>query len=93
MRPDMERWFMFDESRISRYLKEALEHVFKQLAFTLSFDKQRLNRDIPYMAYQMGKAIGVPRPSKFRVWGLVDGVFRRIARPSRGYVRYHATSV
>lgn len=81
LRPDMEHWFLQDKTRLSRFIRRAMEHVFTHLAYTLSFDKRRLHRDIPQMAYAMGEAIGVPNPGDFRVWGLVDGVFRKMSRP------------
>lgn len=90
LRPDMEHWFLQDKTRISRFIRAAINHVFDRLAYTLAFDYRRLHRDIPHMAYNMGVAIGVPRPDLFRVWGLIDGVFRRIARPKYRYVVAHA---
>ena len=85
LRPDMEHWFLQDKTRISRFINAAMDHVFKKLSHTLAFDYRRLHRDIPQMAYNMGEAVGVPNPADFRVWGLIDGVFRRIARPKRRY--------
>ncbi len=81
LRPDMEHWFLQDKTRLSRFIRAAMNHVFDRLSYTLAFDYRRLHRDIPQMAYSMAEAIGVPHPEHFRVWGLIDGVFRRIARP------------
>lgn len=83
LRPDMEHWFLQDKTRISRFINAAMEHVFDKLAYTLTFDTRRLHRDIPQMAHMMAEAVGVPNPDKFRVWGLTDGVFRPIARPTQ----------
>ena len=85
LRPTMEKEFLDDQTRISRFVDKALTHVFHRLAYTLAFDQRRLHNDIPYMARRIAATIGVD-PDLFRVWGFVDGTFRRIARPSEGYV-------
>jgi hypothetical protein len=78
----MENWFRQDKSRISRFISLALNHVYRTLAYTLAFDTHYLHDKIPYFAEQVGTAIGAPQPEDFRVWGFVDGVFRRFLRPT-----------
>lgn len=91
LRPDMEHWFLQDKTRISRFIRAAMDHIFDRLFYTLAFDYRRLHRDIPQMAHQMAEAIGIPQPHLFRVWGLIDGVFRRIARPKYRYAHIPST--
>ena len=83
-RPTMEMYFGQDKTRLSRFLNKALDHVFRMFAHTLAFDDHRLHDEIPYMAQCIAEKIGVD-PDPFRVWGFVDGTFRRIARPGEGY--------
>jgi len=82
LRPDMEQLFKQDQTRISRFIALALNHVYRVLAYTLAFDTQYLQEQIPFFAKQIGIAVDAPRPENFRVWGFIDGVFRRFLRPS-----------
>lgn len=63
LRPDMEDWFRQDKCHITHFVHAALEHVFRKLAYTLSFDKTRLGRDIPTLAHRIGEAMGLPTPA------------------------------
>lgn len=79
--PDLEIIFKQDKSRISRFMLKAQDHLFNTFAYTLAFDTRRLRRDVPYFAYKVGRKFGAQEPHGFRVWGFLDGTFRRIARP------------
>lgn len=79
--PDLEIIFKQDQSRISRFIIKAQEHLFNTFAYTFVFDTRRLRPDIPYFAYQVGRKFGADDSLAFRVWGFLDGTFRRIARP------------
>lgn len=81
LRPDMERWFGVDKTRISRFSRQAMFHIFWHFNYTLSFDHARLRAVIPIYALKMAVAIGVPEPQHHRVWGLVDGVYRYCLPP------------
>lgn len=83
LRPDMESFFLQDKSRISRFIDEAVLHVFRNFAYTLSFQQRRLREQLPVYAAALAQYIGVPQPHLFRTFGFVDGVFRYCARPSR----------
>ena len=76
LQPDMERWFGQDKSRISKFSRAALFHLFRSFNYTLSFDYDRLRPLVPVYALKMAMAIGVPVIDNHRVWGLVDGVYR-----------------
>ncbi len=78
----MERWFGQDKSRISRFSRAAMVHLFRTFNYTLSFQNDRLQPLIPLYAMKMALAIGVPVPERHRVWGLVDGVYRYCLPPS-----------
>ena len=81
LRPDMERWFGQDKSRISRFSRAAMIYIFQSFNFTLSFDYDRLRPLLPLYAMKMALAVGVPRPELNRVFGFVDGVYRYCLPP------------
>lgn len=81
LRPDMERWFGQDKSRISRFSRSAMLYIFHSFNYTLSFDYDRLRPLLPLYALRMAYAIGVPNPDLHRVFGFVDGVFRHCLPP------------
>lgn len=83
LRPDMEHWFLQDKTRLSRFINCAIQHIFTTFAYTLAFDTVRLHRDIPWMARQLALNIGWLDPDNFRVWGFIDGTFRKCLRPSQ----------
>ena len=81
LRPDMERWFGQDKSRISRFSRAAMIYIFQSFNYTLSFDYYRLRPLLPLYAMKMALAVGVPRPELNRVFGFVDGVYRYCLPP------------
>lgn len=83
LRPNMERWFGQDKSRISRFSRAAMIYIFQ---YTLSFDYDRLRPLLPLYAMKMALAVGVPRPELNRVFGFVDGVYRYCLPPKGEYV-------
>ncbi len=81
--PDLEIIFKQDKSRISRFINKALGHLFRNFAYTFSFNTRRLRRDVPFFAHVVARKFGADDPASFRVWGFIDGTFRHIARPGR----------
>lgn len=83
MAPDMEMIFNQDQSRMSRFILMAQVHLFNTFAYTFAFNTRQLRRKVPYFAYQVGRKFGATDPSRFLVWGFLDGTFRRVARPTK----------
>jgi hypothetical protein len=81
LRPDMEMLFEQDQTRISRFIRCAMIHIYMKFAYTLSFDTNRLRSQLRDMAYAIGESIGVDDVHGLRIWGFVDGTFRKCARP------------
>jgi hypothetical protein len=90
LRPDLELLFKDDKSRLSRFIDRALMHVFKTFAYTLTFQKRRLRREVPIYAVAIAQYMGAST-SRQRAWGFIDGTFRYCARPSHEYV--HSASM
>ena len=84
--PDLENWFQQDQSRISRFWREALIWFYYTFSFTLQFDKERLRQKIPYYSRRVGEALHFLEPSDCRCWAFIDGTFRRCCRPEFMYV-------
>lgn len=82
LRPDMERWFLQDQTRISRFIACAMDHVLQYFNYTLAFDHDRLHRDIPAMSAKIAEAIQVPNRQIFKTWGDIDGTYRLCLRPT-----------
>jgi hypothetical protein len=81
----MERWFLQDKCRMSRFIKAAMAHVFRKLSHTLAFDRERIRANIVSYARAVGNLISPDNPlaaALCRCWSFVDGTFRRLCRPS-----------
>lgn len=82
LRPDMEVWFRQDKTRLSRFIRAAMQFMFRSFSYTLVFDDTYLRGLLPMYAQKIAMAIGVPEPDLFRCWGFVDGVFRSCVAPT-----------
>lgn len=83
-RPDLERLFKCDRTRIARFVYQAMVAIHEAFKYTLvmDIDRLKLRRNRRAFARAIARRIGAVNPQAFLCIGFIDCTFRHHARPS-----------